>query len=90
MSTITLKTRHHRIPAVDPAKETIDVATTVQLGHVTGRIIRSVFDGGTVAYEAHIELSGNNSPSQVDDPQVLRNLGTLAITLADELAASVG
>lgn len=49
-----------------------------------------MFDGGTVAYEAHIELNGNNSPSQIDDPRDLRNLGTVAAELADELAAAAG
>lgn len=90
MSTITLKTSHHRVPAVDPARESLDVVTSVRLGSVTGTIVRSVCDGGTVAYDAHLEVAGDNSPSQIDDPQDLRNLGTVAAALADELTAATG
>ncbi|SLB51710.1 Uncharacterised protein [Mycobacteroides abscessus subsp. bolletii] len=88
MSTITLKTRHHSVSVVDPNRDSIDVVTMIELGHVTGTIVRSVFDGGTVAHDAHLEVTGDNSPSQIDDPQVLRNLGTVALALADELAAA--
>ncbi len=90
MSTITLKTSHHRVPAVHPARDSVDVVTTVGLGPVTGTIVRSVFDGGIVAHDAHLEIAGDNSPIQIDDPQVLRNLGTVAIALGDELAAANG
>ncbi|WP_235659984.1 hypothetical protein [Mycobacteroides abscessus] len=83
-----VKIRHHRVPAVDPAKDSVDVVTTAKLGHVTGTIIRSVYDHGTVSHEAHLEVTGDNSPSQLDDPQDLRNLGTVAFALADELAAA--
>lgn len=48
----------------------------------------SRYDGGTVAHDAHLEVAGDNSPGRIDDPQVLRNLGTVAIALADELAAA--
>ncbi|MEC4842617.1 hypothetical protein R2360_25365 [Mycobacteroides chelonae] len=82
-----IKIKHHPAPAVDPAKESVDVVTTVKLGPVAGAIVRSVFDGGNVAHEAHLNVTGGNSPSRIDDPQVLRNLGTVAIALADELAA---
>ncbi|MDO3126523.1 hypothetical protein P5V43_05345 [Mycobacteroides abscessus subsp. bolletii] len=83
-----IKVQHHRVPAVDHTRDSVDVVTTIKLGHVTGTIIRSVFDGGTVDHEAHLEVARDNSPSQIDDPQVLRNLGTVAIELADELAAA--
>ncbi|BAP97688.1 hypothetical protein [Mycobacteroides abscessus] len=50
--------------------------------------LSSRYDGGTVAHDAHLEVAGDNSPGRIDDPQVLRNLGTVAIALADELAAA--
>ncbi|WP_228845712.1 hypothetical protein [Mycobacteroides abscessus] len=87
---MSIQIKHHRISPVDATKDRADTVVTVALGHVTGRIVRSQYDAGTISYDAHIELVGGCSPNQIDNPQDLRNLGTVATALADELAAATG
>lgn len=65
---------------------------TVITGKVTGEIIRSIFDGGTVQDEAHIAIDGHSRTLadvaiQTDDATTLRDLAAVAAFLADELAA---
>ncbi|WP_286142090.1 hypothetical protein [Mycobacterium sp. D16Q16] len=84
---MSIQIKRHPVSPVDTTEDRVDTVVTVALGHVTGRIVRSQYDAGTISYDAHIELVGDRSPNQIDDPQDLRNLGTVAITLADELAA---
>lgn len=60
-------------------------------GHVTGEIVRSIFDDRTVVDEAQLKIDGHDAAVrfadvQTDDPQVLRDLATVAGCLADELA----
>jgi hypothetical protein len=79
-------------PADVPATGWVGAIVTVVTGKVTGEIIRSIFDGGTVQDEAHIAIDGQDRPLadvavQTDDAQALRDLAVVAAFLADELAA---
>jgi hypothetical protein len=65
---------------------------TVVAGRVTGEIIRSIFDGGTVQEEAHIAIDGHRRPPadvaiQTDAAPPLRDLAAVGAFLAEELAA---
>lgn len=84
---MSIQIKRHPV-SPDAIEDRVDTVVTVALGHVTGRIVRSQYDGGIVAYDAHIELCGVSSLAQIDAPQDLRNLGTVAAALADELAAA--
>ncbi|WP_131831957.1 hypothetical protein [Mycobacteroides abscessus] len=85
---MSIQFEYHHVSPIDAAEDRIDTVVTVTLGQVRGRIVRSQYDVGVVTHDAHIELCDDNSPSQLDDPQDLRNLGTVALALADELAAA--
>ena len=77
-------------PADVPPSGWAGSVVTVIAGKVTGEIIRSIYDGGTIAHEAHIAIDGHDVIAdvdiQVDDPQTLRDLAAVAGALADELA----
>lgn len=79
-------------PADVPADGWAGAIVTVITGKITGEIIRSIYDAGTVEDEVHIAIDGHGRPLadvaiQTDDAQVLRNLSVVAGFLADELAA---
>ncbi|OBI18590.1 hypothetical protein A5712_21615 [Mycobacterium sp. E2327] len=82
-------------PADVPASGWAGAIVTVVTGKVMGEIIRSIFDGGTVADEVHIAIDGHARPLadvtvQTDDAQALRDLAAVAAFLANELAGPLG
>lgn len=77
-------------PADVPPHGWAGAIVTVIAGKVSGEIIRSIFDGGTVQDEAHIAIDGHGRPLadvaiQTDDAATLRDLAVVAAFLADEL-----
>lgn len=67
---------------------------SVMGGKVTGEIIRSIYDGGTVEDEAHIVIDGHDAAVraadvQTGDAQTLRDLSAVAAFLADELVTGL-
>lgn len=84
---MSIRIKHHPVSPIDATEDRVDTVVTMALGHVTGRIVLAVRRRHR-GPDAHLEVAGDNSPGRIDDPQVLRNLGTVAIALADELAAA--
>ncbi|MGB3521949.1 MAG: hypothetical protein WBA50_10780 [Mycobacterium sp.] len=78
-------------PADIPPEGWLGATFSAVSGLVTGEVVRSIFDGGTVSDEAQLKIDGHDTAVRVadvqtDDPLVLRDLAAVAGCLADELA----
>lgn len=77
-------------PADVPPDGWAGAIVTLIAGKITGEIVCSIFDGGTLEHEAHVAIDGHRRPLadvaiQTDDAQVLRDLSVAPGFLADEL-----